>query len=265
MTSPANPVSLLTELVLERTGCRGHGLEVSDVSRYSATIDLLPRPPATVLDVGCGAGVLVDALSAAGYGAEGVDTDAAAMASMRAPHRIATISDLPWPDRAFDAVVCGEVLEHLPVDVFAAGLVELARVASRRVVVTVPNAESLEAATTRCPGCGCVYSIHGHVRRFEPSDMTTLIPGFTLTSLQAVGPFKVRHRLIEWYVRRRLLGRWPSQPGAVCPQCGLMQAGRANNSARAGRTFAHRAARFAAAVPWRRWWLAAAYDRPRGT
>jgi SAM-dependent methyltransferase len=249
----------LDELIRDRSGWEGHTLERGGVARFVAAAYQLPPAPATVLDVGCGTGVLVDALNEAGYQAEGVDSDEAVMGVMAGPHRVGTIDALPYADASFDVVVAAEVLEHLPVDIYAVALGELARVARRRVIITVPNAEPLDAASTRCPQCACIYSVHGHVRRFDKRTMGPLIPGYRLIAVDTTGPYKLRHRSVEWYVRRRLLGRWPAQPGAVCPQCGFRQPGTREPGISAGST-AGRVMRAIAGFPWQRWCLVAAYE-----
>jgi hypothetical protein len=163
---------------------------------------------------------------------------------------------------SFDTVVANEVLEHLPIDAYRAAREELARVASRSIVVTVPNAEPLDAATTRCPGCSCIYSLHGHVRRFEAKDLADLLPGFELVTVTTTGPFKVRHRFIEWHLRRRFLGLWPARAGATCPQCGLIQAGQpASTELGASGSALGKAARTLLGFPWSRWWLVAVFRR----
>lgn len=238
----------------------GHGrLNQGDLARFQSAGQLLPDPPASVLDVGCGVGVLTDWLATRGYEATGVDTDAELMSRMTAPHQVASIAALPFDADSFDAVVASEVLEHLPVTVYDAARHELARVARRAIVITVPNDESLESASTRCPQCRCTFSIHGHVRRFDRADMDDLLTGWRLVELQQVGPWKMRHRSIEWIVRRRLLGRWPRQPGAVCPQCQYQQPGAVAGGGGGGTL--GRAVRMLASAPWReRWWLSARYE-----
>jgi SAM-dependent methyltransferase len=46
---------------------------------------------------------------------------------------------LPFPDGAFDAVLCREVIEHLPRDAYRCALDELFRVSRRTVIITTPN------------------------------------------------------------------------------------------------------------------------------
>jgi len=246
-------------MLAERRSPRGQCYGPNVIARFEATAALLPPPPATILDAGCGAGVLTDYLGALGYDATGADIAAATMKQMRSPHITASIDALPLKDRSFDAVVASEVLEHLPIEVYEAARLEVGRVARETILITVPNRESLESATTRCPACSCIYSLNGHVRRFEAAAMKDLVPGWRLTRLREVGPYRLRHRTIEWYVRRRLLGRWPAGPQSSCPQCHYRQLGKATGE---GPSAGGGMLRRVAAFPWRhRWWLVAKYER----
>lgn len=252
--------STLRSLVEERTGVAGHHIGAIDVDRFAAIAQFLPEKPARILDVGCGLGVLSDVMASMGHDVLGVDTDASALGVVQSANQLASIDDLPFPDRSFDVVIASEILEHLPVESFQRARNELARVSARAVLVTVPNAESLESASTRCPDCKATYSIHGHVRRFVRDDMSGLIPGYDLSAIRHVGPFKLRHRSLEWVIRRRMLGRWPIQPGARCPQCLYVQPGRPTGGG-ADPSLALRVARLIAAAPWQRWWMVAMYAR----
>jgi 2-polyprenyl-3-methyl-5-hydroxy-6-metoxy-1,4-benzoquinol methylase len=97
-----------------------------------------------VLDAGCGEGFVTEWLRDALPGAAitGLDAreEALAEASRRVPEaglRVGDVHDLPYRDRAFDLVVCTEVLEH--VEDPGAVLRELSRVSRGRVLVTVPH------------------------------------------------------------------------------------------------------------------------------
>jgi 2-polyprenyl-3-methyl-5-hydroxy-6-metoxy-1,4-benzoquinol methylase len=107
--------------------------------RIAATI--APLEPSSVLDAGCGEGESIARLSLPAD-VVGVDTSPAAVAaaSRRFPgHEIRreSVDDLPFADGRFDLVLCLEVLEHLRAP--EAALAELARVARRDVVVSVPH------------------------------------------------------------------------------------------------------------------------------
>lgn len=98
--------------------------------------------PASVLEVGCGEGELAAHLWRQGPRPtrfEICDVDIGRLAPGLPPElaaRQASIYALPWPDQAFDLVICCEVLEHLHDP--AAGLRELARVARRHVLLSTP-------------------------------------------------------------------------------------------------------------------------------
>ncbi len=93
----------------------------------------------SVLEVGSGNGVIAERLREAGHQVVAVEVTAesAAETARRASCEVvrAALPDLPFPDRAFDTVVCSHTLEHIP-DLYRAAA-ELRRVA-RRVVVVVP-------------------------------------------------------------------------------------------------------------------------------
>jgi ubiquinone/menaquinone biosynthesis C-methylase UbiE len=92
-----------------------------------------------ILEVGCGNGQLADRLRDRRHDVVAVDvTMGSALATAeraRCPVLLAGLPDLPFPDRAFDTVVCSHTLEHIP-DLWRAAA-ELRRVA-KRVVVVVP-------------------------------------------------------------------------------------------------------------------------------
>jgi SAM-dependent methyltransferase len=102
--------------------------------------------PATVLDAGCGEGFVARVLErrlpeVAVTGCD-VSRSAVRLAAARQPAArfvVASLLALPFPDAAFDVVACIEVLEHLPAEQPQLALRELARVARRGVVVSVPH------------------------------------------------------------------------------------------------------------------------------
>lgn len=107
---------------------------------------IVEQRPTSFLDAGCGEGFVAAMLRRRLPELEltGFDVDPAAVqvAGARDPKgsfMTASISDLPFEDRAFDVVGCFEVLEHLPGDGPDAALKELGRVARNAVVLSVPR------------------------------------------------------------------------------------------------------------------------------
>lgn len=102
--------------------------------------------PRSVLDVGCGEGVVTERLARLLEDATvlGIDADDAALREEWASRRLDNLSfapgsayDLPFEDGAFELVCAVEVLEHLerPGD----ALDEMARVARRTLLLSVPR------------------------------------------------------------------------------------------------------------------------------
>lgn len=74
----------------------------------------LPPPGARVLDLGAGSGSMSQLLAAAGYQVDACDLEPALFRFPTVECRRADLNELlPYDDRAFDGVVCIEVLEHL--------------------------------------------------------------------------------------------------------------------------------------------------------
>src|SRR5438132_1458353 len=104
--------------------------------------------PVPILDFGCVSGALVRALLGEGIEAEGIE--------LRRPEIVASLKadvlpfvklheggfPLPYRDGQFGAVVCSEVIEHIPD--WSIALKEIARVA-RRSLITVPDMSAIPA------------------------------------------------------------------------------------------------------------------------
>ena len=95
----------------------------------------------SVLDVGCGGGVMTHYLRQRSFHHVcGVDFSHAMLCANREPDRIcADAQRLPFPNEAFDVVTASQLLHHMtPIDRLSA-VTEFGRVASRWVVLYEPN------------------------------------------------------------------------------------------------------------------------------
>jgi len=116
------------------------------IDRFHAKITdiIVDLQPSTLLDAGCGEGFVADILQTALPTAKitGFDVleDSVALARLRNPRGTFSVGDIyaiDQPDNSFDVVYSFEVLEHLHEPDKA--LAELARVASKYVVLSVPR------------------------------------------------------------------------------------------------------------------------------
>ncbi len=140
--------------------------------RHLTCVDLIDG--GSVLDVGCGDGLLLSMLREKGVTGEGVDFSDEAIKKCTEKNIKATQHDLserfPFADGSFDCVVALDVLEHQfnPLAV----LREMARVSRKNVIVGVPNFSSLPARLQALfgvvpennkPNKGHVYWFNYHV------------------------------------------------------------------------------------------------------
>lgn len=109
------------------------------LTRYTPAALAALHDAGSILDVGCGPhGLACIAPDVPFVGAD-VAFDGEPAPSM-VPVVLAPGPELPFPDDAFDTVLCLDVLEHVPPAERAPFLRELARVAARRVVLACPTA-----------------------------------------------------------------------------------------------------------------------------
>jgi SAM-dependent methyltransferase len=148
----------------------------------------------TIADVGCGANLLYDcAIADLGKKVVGVDFTKSFLDLAPADPRIALVQGdatlLPFPDAAFDAVICSETLEHIPDDGRAAR--ELARVIRPGgwLFLTVPNLwnasriiEMIRRFDYR------VRLMPSHLREYSPREVRSLLAGrFEIKKFYPVG------------------------------------------------------------------------------
>ena len=169
-----------------------------------------------VLNAGCGAGSMTLGLLDEGYEVTSIDASESFVENLakrlreaypdaHAPVLVADVHQLPFQDRDFDAVVCGEVLEHLEDDRAAVG--ELARVLrpGGSLVVSVPaNPWRYDWADHWA----------GHQRRYTEDGLVDLMLDGGLTAIEVTAwgfPLTgLYHRFIYERFLRRQLRRSPA-------------------------------------------------------
>ena len=189
--------------------------------RINKTISLIPEDSSSILDAGCGDGRITNRLVSGYSRVIGLEQSKEALRHVKAEKMLGSIESLPFPDRSFDLVLCCEVLEHLPFEVYPRALKEIERVAAKYIIVTVPNNEDLKRSSVTCPHCGCVFNISRHVRSFNQETLKGLFSQFSLQLLQFCLPVKVYPGFLVRGARFiRLIPDNPFPPTALCPQCG---------------------------------------------
>ncbi len=232
---------------------------IADQARARLVTVSLPDSVRSVLDVGCGNGVYAN-LDEPNRFKVGVDLSKVALMYVIAPHLQANAVRLPFSDASFDATVCMELLEHLPLTDYGLCLNELQRVSRQFILITVPFNENLSYSQITCPNCGHKFHIYRHIRSFTRNALQQLFgERITLLSVQPIIPIKQKilpgiWNLYRFYMHRKGYN-FPS--GALCPQCGY----RSNRVSTNLRSSSPSAIRHFAGNLWPRvnrftWWMA---------
>ena len=182
-------------------------------------LSLIPEDVRTVLDAGCGDGLVTNALPER-LSVLGVDTSDEALRHVRGRRCQASVTQLPLDDRSFDLVMCNDTIEHLEDRDFSQALGELARVASHYVLLTVPNGEQLASNFARCADCKCEYHVAQHHRSFDRRRLLSCLG-------DAFRPLEIRYSgditRPPWdatLALRHALGHYRTWPQGLCPRCG---------------------------------------------
>ncbi len=111
--------------------------------------EVLQLQPSTILEVGPGPGLFKAVMRHYGVSIETVDIDPELN-----PDYIASVLDLPFSSASYDCVCCFQMLEHLPYEDSLRAFGELARVARRYIIVSVPDAKKVYAQVLTLPSIG---------------------------------------------------------------------------------------------------------------
>jgi SAM-dependent methyltransferase len=214
---------------------RSENYDRTEQERVRSTMTWIPSDVGSVLDVGCGNGLLTNRFQDR-FDTFGVDRSIAALRWVEVPCSQANVASLPFDEDAFDIVIATEVIEHLPTPVIKLALSEMVRVTRRYILLSVPYCENLARGRVVCPACGCRFHRSYHMRRFSFYDIKNLFAGWENVeflhakgvSEKAVG-FPTLQRVKDVF-QYMILGRagytrarFPVN--TVCPQCHYAQSG----------------------------------------
>jgi SAM-dependent methyltransferase len=114
--------------------------------------EVLAFEPKTVLEVGPGPGVFKALTSHFGPSVETLDID-----PELEPDHVASADNMPFGEGRFDVVCAFQMLEHVPYDVSLAIFKDMVRVASKGVVISLPDAKRVWPYSFHVPKVGTLY------------------------------------------------------------------------------------------------------------
>jgi SAM-dependent methyltransferase len=134
--------------------------------------------PASVLEVGPGPGLLKMAAACFGRRIETLDLDPELK-----PDHVGSITAMPFADGAYDVVCAFQVLEHFPYETSLDAFAEIARVANRHILISLPDAQS-------------VWRYQFHLPKIGSLDFLVTRPRFAL-------PIHLPDREHYWEINKR--------------------------------------------------------------
>lgn len=194
------------------------------LERAKLTTMAIPTDVRTILEIGSGDGLIINALHEVGYDPVALDISwNAILCIINNNKRIqGNATHLPFISHSFDLVLSCELLEHIPNSEYSRVLNEIAKVARKYIIITVPYQEKSEWNYARCPACGSIFNGAYHVRSFNEEDLKSLFKDFRCISLQEI--VEVLHpdrtTSIELFIRHHLASEYLYfAPSVTCPLC----------------------------------------------
>jgi len=202
--------------------------DAGNTIRIKATIDLIPDDVDSLVDVGCGNGILIHALLSSNTKIKllGIDRSEEALKYVEGNKIVGDIINIPQPSNSFDCVSCLQVLEHLPVNVYHLALSELARVSNKYIIIGVPYREKIEENVTSCPQCKTIFNVDLHLRSYLDSDIENLFSKLHFKLIEKVNVVKSKDFLFNIWAQKFKNNLAPRKNNSdfnspICPICGF--------------------------------------------
>lgn len=150
-------------------------------------LSLIPEDVKTILDLGCGNGIITNHL-ASKFDMTGADRSASALKMVKTKKVQCNCNDLPFTEASFDLVLSSEMLEHLEDTVYQETISEIKRVAKKYVLISVPNNEQIKRDLIKCTNCGHIYNMNYHQRSLNINILANAFGGYKLVKATTGGP-----------------------------------------------------------------------------
>lgn len=160
-------------------------------NKVKKVIDLIPADVQSIVDVGCGNGIITNVL-AQQFEVTAVDRSATALSFVQAKSIQASADQIPLKSESVDMVFSSEMLEHLEEQVLHNSIAEFKRISKKYIFITVPNDENPDKLSIKCPDCHYIYNSPNHLRSFNEDSFRSLFPEYNIIKSFTFGA-KVRY------------------------------------------------------------------------
>lgn len=135
--------------------------------RATNVIKLVPNDVESILDIGCGNGILTNLINKPFV--VGVDFARVPLTKVKTNTIQASIDKLPIRSKSFDLCLLSEVLEHLDDETYIKATKEIERLRPIYLLISVPYNENIELDLCKCKVCGNLFNESHHYRKFDTS------------------------------------------------------------------------------------------------
>ncbi|NRR19242.1 bifunctional 2-polyprenyl-6-hydroxyphenol methylase/3-demethylubiquinol 3-O-methyltransferase UbiG [Brevibacillus sp. MS2.2] len=195
-----------------------HQVEITEL-----ILSKIPNGVKSILDIGCGNGIVTNRLAKKYDRVCAVDISEEALKYVQTEKIVGSIDKLPFKDEEFDLILISDVLEHLPTEVFEKGIQELQRVTKRYILIVTPFQEKLEFGMMTCNSCLCQFHVNLHIHSINKE---TIVHGFGakfIIKQMSFGGDEWSHIPLYAKQLKSLYHYSNNWDNAVCPQCGVKQ------------------------------------------
>lgn len=159
----------------------------TEQQRIADLLALLPGSGIEILDIGARDGYLAKKLAGRFEKVIALDLEKPSILHPGIEAVQGNVTCLQFADNQFDAILCAEVLEHIPEHLLTQACHEIARVARNKIVIGVPYRQDLRCGRTLCANCGKANPPWGHVNSFDEQRLRSLFPSLVWEKATFVG------------------------------------------------------------------------------
>ena len=189
---------------------------IREINRAKKTINLIPDDVKSVLDIGCGNGIVTNMIEKPFV--VGLDFAKIPLQQVKTHKILASIDRLPIKEKKFDLVILTEVLEHLDDETYTKAIKEIKRLKAKYLLITVPFDENVELDLCKCSVCGNLFNPNHHYRKFDDSWFDKVFEEYKLEKIEygsyGTPPNEKLARL------KHRFGVYGYSDVAVCNKCG---------------------------------------------
>ncbi len=188
--------------------------------RIENTIEMVPKEVKSIIDIGCGDGRIINILSQKYEDTVGVDYSETLLKKVKTKTIKSSCHHINVGDNSYDLVICCEVLEHLPDEIFRQTINELKRISRKYILISTPYQENLRLRYVKCDKCENIFNAWHHLRSFEKSDIVSeFFNEHQLIKSKFVGnEIRVLNKTLK-KLSQEIGNDWYYEKGLFCPHC----------------------------------------------